>query len=95
MSWQIKAQHVDELLLRHYIEIHDPETGAEHHVVIYTGHNSCPACGHVQPHNNLGEIDVKALVKEEIALLEVSRQQTRAHARKHGIPILKADGKTR
>ena len=90
MSFQLKDQHVDEQLGRHYITIHDPETGAEHHLAIYTGHHSCPLCGHVKPHDNLGEIDHKAIIKEEIALLEASKAQTRAHAKKHGIPILKA-----
>ena len=90
MSFQVRQQHVDEALGRHYVEIHDPETGAEHHVVIYLGHASCPMCGHIRPHDNLGQIDHKALIKEEIQNLEQSRNQVREHARKHGIPLLKA-----
>jgi hypothetical protein len=95
MSFQLKHQHVDEYLGRHYIVLHDPDTGAEHHIALYTGHKTCPTCGHVKPIDNLGNIDHKALIREEIKALEASKAQTRAHAKKHGIPTLKADGKAR
>ena len=95
MSFEIKEQHVDKGIGRHYILLHDPETGAEHHLALYTGHHSCPLCGHVKPITNLGEIDLKALLKEEFANLEISKAQTVAWAKKHNVPILKADGKAR
>lgn len=95
MSYELKSQHHDEMLGRHYVVLHDPETGAEHHVAIYVGYQSCQLCGHVMPIDNLGEIDHKALIKEEIANLEAAKKQAREHAKKHGIPILRADGKAR
>lgn len=91
----MKEQHVDKALGRHYIVLHEPGTGAEHHTIIYTGHDSCPTCGHVKPKTNLGEIDLKELLKSEIAALEAAHAQTHAWAQKHNVPILRADGKAR
>jgi len=90
MSWQVKDQHVDLSLGRHYVVLHEPVTGAEHHVAIYVGHDSCPLCGNVQPKTNTGELDVKAILKQEMEVLEASHAQSRAHAQKHNVPILKA-----
>lgn len=95
MSFQLKEQSVDLGIGCHDIILHDPDTGAEHHIKIFTGHHSCPLCGHVKPIDNLGKIDHKALMKEEISSLEAAKQQTREHAKKHSIPILRADGKAR
>lgn len=89
MSYQIKTQHVNVGEGHHYIVLHDPETGAEHHVMIRTGHDSCPTCGHVKPKDNLGALDLKAIVKEEIGNLEKAKAQTKEWARKHNIPLLK------
>jgi hypothetical protein len=86
MSYQVKTHHVELNEGRHYIVLHDPETGAEHHTVIYLGHDVCPTCGHVQPKDN-GKLDLKAIIQEEIANLEKSKQQVRGWARAHNVPV--------
>ena len=91
----MKEQHIDRGLGRHYIILHDPETGAEHHIPLDTSHRPCPCCGHVWPIDNLGQIDLKALLKEEIGNLEKGKAQTDEWGKKHNVPILKADGKAR
>ena len=89
MSWDVKHQHFEHDIQRHYAVLHDPTTGAEHHVIIYTGHDSCPTCGHVKPKTNTGEIDLKAIIKEELANLEQSHQQSAAFVKKHNLPVAK------
>ena len=95
MSWQVREQHVDLSLGRHYVVLHEPVSGAEHHLMIYVGHDSCPTCGAVKPKTNTGDIDFKAILKQEIEALEASHAQSAAHAKLHNVPILKADGKAR
>lgn len=89
MSWDLKHHHFDHTLQRHYAVLHDHETGAEHHLVIHTGHDSCPHCGHVQPKTNTGELDFKAILAEQLANLEQSHAQSVAYAKRHNIPVKK------
>jgi hypothetical protein len=89
MSWQLKQHDFDHTVQRHYAVLHDPATGAEHHLVIFTGHNSCPTCGHVKPIDAVGALDFKAILKEELANLEKSRAQSREYANKFNIPAAK------
>ena len=95
MSWQMKDQHLDKALGRHYVTLHKPETGAEHHLIVLVGHDSCPACGHVTPKDNVGDLDFKAILKSEMAALEESHAQAHKYAAKHGVPVLRADGSKR
>jgi hypothetical protein len=95
MSWQLRDQHLDKALGQHYVTLHEPSTGAEHHLIILTGHDACPTCGHVTPKANTGELDFKALLKNELSALEQSHAQSEAYARKHSIPVLRADGSKR
>ncbi len=90
MSWKLKHHEFDHTVQRHYAVLHDPATGAEHHLAIYTGHDSCALCGHVQPKTNTGELDFKAILQEELANLEASHAQSVAYAKKHNIPVKKA-----
>lgn len=92
MSWQKKndPQHKELLDLRtgmHIIPLHEPDSGAEHKLQIETVHDSCPLCGHVKPKTNLGEIDAKKLITDEIAALNLSHNNQRAYARKHSVPV--------
>lgn len=89
MSWDLKAHEFDHTVQRHYAVLHDPVTGAEHHLVIYAGHDSCPTCGHVKPKTNTGQLDFKAILKEEIANLEKSHAQSVAYAKKFNVPAVK------
>jgi hypothetical protein len=79
MAWDLKAHEFHHSLGRHYAVLHDPTTGAEHHLVIYTGHDSCPTCGHVKPKANTGELDFKAILRDELA----------AYAKKFNVPAAK------
>ena len=90
MAWQLKNHDFDHQVGRHYAVLHDPATGAEHHIVIHTGHDSCPTCGHVKPKTNTGDLDFKAILREELANLEQSRMQSAAYVHRHNIPVAKA-----
>jgi hypothetical protein len=85
MSWEKKSEHVDMALKRHYVVLEESQTGAQHHVSIYLGHDSCPLCGHVKPKTETGEIDPHAIIRQEIAELEGSAAHTHAYARRHGV----------
>ena len=89
MSWDVKHQQFDHEKQRHYVVLHDPATGAEHHVIIYTGHDSCPTCGHVKPKTNTGELDLQAIIRDELANLEESHRQSVAFVKKHNLPVAK------
>jgi hypothetical protein len=96
MSWQVKEQFIDKALSQHYIKLHDPDSGAEHHLIIHIGPDSCPLCGHVTPKTNLGEIEPQALIKVEIENLEKAKAAAKNYALKHGrLPVVRADGKAR
>ena len=86
MTWQLKQHEFDHMIGRHYAVLHDPATGAEHHLIIFTGHDACPTCGHVYPKTNTGELDFKAILKEELSALEKSHAQSAAYAKKFNIP---------
>ena len=89
MAWDLKEHEFDHTVQRHYAVLHDPATGAEHHLVIYTGCDSCPACGHARPKTNTGELDFAAILKEELAALEQSHAQSVAYAKRHNVPARK------
>jgi len=87
MSWSLKSDEVDLSLKRHYMVLEESQTGEQHHVAIYLGHDSCPLCGHVKPKTETGELDMQAILRQEIAALEASAAQTTAHARKHNVKM--------
>lgn len=95
MAWQVKEQYLDEAMGHHVIHLHDPEVGALHVLQIIVNHDACPLCGHVSPKTNLGDIDVKAIIAEELQNLEKSRENERSHARTHRLAKMRADGKAR
>jgi hypothetical protein len=90
MGWQLKEHSLDYQSGRHYAILHDPQTKAEHHLIIYLSHDSCPVCGHVQPKTNTGELDFQTILKEELANLEKAHAQSVAYAKKFRIPAKKA-----
>jgi hypothetical protein len=80
------TQYLDLASGYHVIELLD-EHGTKHLVQIAVGHEACPACGAVQPKNNVGEIDPKAAVTEVSTALEQSRQDLLEYAKKHGVRV--------
>lgn len=100
MAWQKKntEEHKEMVDLRtgmHLIPLIEPNSGAEHRLQIVIGHDACAACGHVKPKTNTDEIDPKQHIKQEMTALEQSHANQRAYAKKHGVPVLGADGKVR
>ena len=89
MAWDLKEHHFDHTIQRHYAVLHDPATVAEHHLIIFVGHDACPTCGHVQPKTNTGELDFQAILREELAALEKSHAQSVAYAKKFRVPVLR------
>lgn len=92
MAWQKKntAEHKEFVDLghgMHVIPLHDPVSGAEHKLQIVVGHDHCTHCGHVSSRSGLDEIDVKGHVQQQIDELNLSHDNQRAYARKHGIPV--------
>ncbi|HEV2274435.1 MAG TPA: hypothetical protein VGR96_09730 [Acidobacteriaceae bacterium] len=84
--FQLHTQYVDAASGFHVIELRD-EKGTAHVIQIAVGHASCPACGHVTPKDNLGEIDPKAVVAKVNAALDRSQQNLLTYARKHNLKI--------
>jgi len=93
MSWRKAEEFLDKKTGEHCIRLHEPDTDAEHHVVIHVGHDACPHCGHVRPKNNLDELDPKALIADELDALEQSHAQAHSYAQKHSVPVLHSSGK--
>lgn len=85
MPYQIHSQYLDIESQFHVIELRD---GKKRHLVqIAVGSDSCPACGHLTPKDNLGQIDPKAMVAQINESLDAVRDNMHAYAEKHGIPI--------
>lgn len=96
MSWQKKntAEHKEVLDMQtgmHIIPLIHP-SGAEHKLQINVRHESCPHCGHVHPQTELGELDVKKIVEDEIALLNQNQAAVADYVARHRLPVR---GKTR
>lgn len=85
MTFQIHEQYLDLNAGFHVIELRDGKTS--HIVQIAVGADSCPACGHLTPKDNLGQLDPKAAVAEINAALNASHTAMHVYAEKHGIPI--------
>jgi hypothetical protein len=65
------------------------ENGAQHRLQIIGGFDSCPHCGHVVPKNNLGEVDIRAILAAELAAFEKAQADTGAWVRKFNVPLKK------
>lgn len=95
MSWEVKLQQLDKRLGMVIIHLHEPDSRAEHKLQIMVGHDACPHCGHLTLKTNTGDLDPRALLAEEMKLLEASHAQQDAFARKHGIPLRRVTGTAR
>lgn len=95
MAWQVKEQYVHKGIGHHVVHLHEPTSGAEHILQIVIGHEACDVCGHVKVAENVAELDPRALIENEIAELEKAHAQAHHYARKHGVPVVGADGKAR
>lgn len=94
MSWQVRSQHVDIELGHHILVFHNPESGAVHVSQVVVGAAGCPLCGHVYLASADG-LDMKAIIAQELELLEKGHQQAVEHAKRHRVPFTRGDGKIR
>lgn len=83
MRWAQKSEHLDKRTGMHTFVLHEPESGAEHHVVFLK-------------EELLGEgFDPKVRVAEELRAVQESHDALEAYALKHRVPVRTVDGKTR
>ena len=95
MSWQKKSEHLDKRTGIHHVILHEPESGAEHHVQILVGHGVCHSCGAVHQVAKDGQLDIRARIDSILANLQASHDAMEEHAVKHQVPVLTADGSMR
>jgi hypothetical protein len=86
MAYAMHEQYLDRRSGFHVIELRD-ERGQQHFVQIAVGSDRCPACGHLIPKDNLGEIDPKALVAEVNVQLNAANANLAAYAEKHRLKV--------
>jgi hypothetical protein len=85
MAYQIQEQHIDLESGFHVIILKD---GKRSHIVqIAIGADACPACGHLTPKDNLGQIDPKSMVAAVNESLNKSQMDMLEYAKRHGIPV--------
>lgn len=89
MSWKLDSLDFDGEISHVVAKISHSETGAQHRLQIAAGFDHCPHCGHVVPKNNLGQIDIRAIIARELESLERAHAQDIAWIRKHNIPARK------
>jgi hypothetical protein len=84
--YNLHEQYLDLASGFHVIELRN-EQGHRHLVQIQLGHAACPACGAVQPKDNLGAVDPVAAVAQVQHALNTSQQQMLAYAGKHRLAV--------
>jgi hypothetical protein len=84
--YRVHLQYLDLASGFHVIELRD-ERGHRHLLQLAIGHTACPACGAVQPKDNLGALDPAAAVASVNEALNTSQRQMLAYAEKHGLAI--------
>lgn len=84
--FKLHTQHLDLASGFHVVELRD-ERGHRHLLQFAVGHSACPACGAVQPKDNLGTIDPPAAIARVLEDLNTSQQQMLAYAAKHGLAV--------
>jgi hypothetical protein len=84
--YRIHTQFLDLASGFHVIELRD-ERGHRHLLQLAIGHTACPACGAVQPKDNLGALDPAVAVASVNEALNTSQRQMLAYAEKHGLAL--------
>ncbi len=84
--YRLYTQHVDLASGFHVIELRD-ERGNRHLLQLAIGHTACPACGAVQPKDNLDDLDPAAAMAQVNEALNTSQRQMLAYAAKHGLAV--------
>ena len=84
--YQLHQQYLDLASGFHVIELRD-ERGHRHLVQLAVGHTACPACGAIQPKDNLDALDPAAAIAQVNDALNTSQRQMLAYAGKHGLSV--------
>lgn len=84
--YRLHQQYLDLASGFHVIELRD-ERGNRHLLQLAVGHTACPACGTVQPKDNLDALDPAAAVAQVSEALDTSQRQMLAYAAKHGLTV--------
>ena len=80
MAWILKDEFIDLAQARHVVIFHNPDTGAEHHLVNAFGLPSCPHCGHVKAAVGVDFHKVKA---DTLTALNEHHQQVMRYREQH------------
>jgi hypothetical protein len=84
--YRLYSQHLDLASGFHVMELRD-ERGHRHLLQLAVAHTACPACGAVQPKDNLDALDPVAAVAQVNEALNTSQRQMLAYAAKHRLAI--------
>ncbi len=84
--YKLYQQYLDLASGFHVIELRD-ERGNRHLVQLAVGHTACPACGAVQPKDNLDALDPAAAIAQVNEALNTSQQRMLAYAGKHRLTV--------
>jgi len=81
MAWKIKDEWLDLAQAQHYVVFHNPDIGAEHHLIHSFKLDACPTCG--QPKDSTGPVDFEAVKASTLAALNAHHTQVMQYREKH------------
>ena len=82
MSWQIKDQWIDLAQAKHTVVFHNPDTGAEHHLINSMAVPACPHCGAPQ-FSESNPVDFMKHQADTLQALNQHHQRLLAYREKH------------
>lgn len=94
-KWGLLEHFLDKRLGFYIAKLSEPESESEHRLQIATGFDACPHCGHVRPKTNLGLIDGRAILAQELASLQQSHDDQDKWAAAMNVPVRKKGRKIR
>jgi hypothetical protein len=81
MSWKPKDEFIDLAQARHVVIFHNPDTGAEHHLIHHFALNACATCGHVK--EQAETIDFQQVKVDTLAALNDHHKKLMQYREKH------------
>lgn len=83
MSWRIKDEFLDLARARHVVIFHNPDSGAEHHLVHEFKLAACPHCG-VSKTDAAGDpLDFQKIKVDTLAALQAHHKSVLQYREKH------------
>lgn len=83
MTWKIKDEFIDVAQGRHVVIFHNPDTGAEHHLINLFGLDACPTCGHTMATFHGHSADFHKLKADKLNELNDHHKKVAAYLEKH------------